>query len=95
MPATSAIETLMRRQLLEKIYDRMTDEEKRTFVLLTMQNRSTQEIMQAIQQQHVQINRMADKIEKQNWYTDFGSDVAANVLTTSAFWLLGKLFAKR
>ena len=25
----------------------------------------------------------------------FGSDVAANVLTTSAFWLLGKLFAKR
>ena len=92
MPATSAIEALMRRQLLEKIYDRMTDEEKRTFVLLTMQNRSTQEIMQAIQQQHVQINRMADKIEKQNWYTDFGSDVAANLFTDGLIWLARRLF---
>ena len=92
MPATSAIETLMRRQLLEKIYDRMTDEEKRTFVLLTMQNRSTQEIMQAIQQQHVQINRMADKIEKQNWYTDFGSDEAANLFTDGLIWLARRLF---
>lgn len=92
MPATSAIEALMRRQLLEKIYDRMTDEEKRTFVLLTMQNRSTQEIMQAIQQQHAQINRMADKIEKQNWYTDFGSDVAANLFTDGLIWLARRLF---
>lgn len=88
----SAIEALMRRQLLEKIYDRMTDEEKRTFVLLTMQNRSTQEIMQAIQQQHAQINRMADKIEKQNWYTDFGSDVAANLFTDGLIWLARRLF---
>lgn len=94
MPATSAIEALMRRQLLEKIYDRMTDEEKRTFVLLTMQNRSTQEIMQAIQQQHAQINRMADKIEKQNWYTDFGSDVAANLFTDGLIWLARRLFRR-
>jgi hypothetical protein len=94
MPATSAIEALMRRQLLEKIYDRMTDEEKRTFVLLTMQNRSTQEIMQALQQQHAQINRMADKIEKQNWYTDFGSDVAANLFTDGLIWLARRLFRR-
>lgn len=94
MPATSAIEALMRRQLLEKIYDRMTDEDKRIFVLLTMQNRSTQEIMQALQQQHAQINRMADKIEKQNWYTDFGSDVAANIFTDGLIWLARRLFRR-
>lgn len=41
------------------------------------------------------LERIVNHIDKDRWYVSFGSDVAANVLTTSAFWLLGKLFAKK
>ena len=81
----------MRRKLLEQMYDRMTDEEKRLFVMMTMQNRSNDEILQAIQQR---LDHLVEHADRDRWYTAFGSDVAANVLTTSAFWLLGKLVAK-
>ena len=82
---------LMRRQLLERIYDKMSDEEKRTFVQLTMQNKSHTEIMEALSRQKVQL----DKIEKkQNWLTDFGSDIAANFLTDGLIWLGSKLFKR-
>ena len=98
----------MRRKLLEQMYDRMTDEEKRLFAMMTMQNKSNSEILRAIQQrstsgrllptgrknqQHLQ--HLVEHADRDKWYVAFGSDVAANVLTTSAFWLLGKLFAKR
>jgi hypothetical protein len=41
------------------------------------------------------LERLVEHADRDQWYKAFGSDVAANVLTTSAFWLLGKLFAKR
>lgn len=82
---------LMRRKLLEDMYERMTDEEKRTFVMLTMQDKSNEEIMKAIGSQRAQIERMAKKVERQNWYTDFGSDVAANFFTDGIIWLVRKL----
>jgi len=85
---------LARRMLLERIYDKMTDEEKRIFVLLSMQNKSSEEILQAIQQNQQHLQHLVEKADRDRWYTAFGSDVAANVLTTSAFWLLGKLFKR-
>ena len=91
MDYAAAANALMRRKLLEQMYDRMTDEEKRLFVMMTMQNRSNDEILQAIQQRLEHLMEHADRDRR---YTAFGSDVAANVLTTSAFWLLGKLIAK-
>lgn len=82
---------LIRRKLLEEIYDRMSDDEKRLFVQLTMQNKTGDEILQALAQQKAQLER----IEKsQNWFVDFGSDIAANFLTDSLIWLGGKLFRK-
>lgn len=44
-------------------------------------------------QQHLE--RLVEHADRDRWYVAFGSDVAANVLTTSAFWLLGKFFAKK
>ena len=85
----------MRRKLLEQMYDRMTDEEKRLFAMLTMQNKSNDDILRAIQQNQQHLQHLVEKADRDRWYTAFGSDIAANVLTTSAFWLLGKLFAKR
>lgn len=84
-----------RRMLLEHIYDKMSDEEKRLFVLMTMQNKSNDEILRAIQQNQQHLERLVEHADRDRWYVAFGSDVAANVLTTSAFWLLGKLFARK
>ena len=81
----------MRRQLLERIYDKMSEEEKRLFVQLTMQNKSHTEIMEALSRQQKQLNNIA---KKQNWFTDFGSDIAANFLTDGLIWLGSKLFRK-
>lgn len=84
-----------RRMLLERIYDKMSDEEKRLFVLMTIQNKSNDEILRAIQRNQQHLERLVEHADRDRWYTAFGSDVAANVLTTSAFWLLGKLFARK
>ena len=85
---------IMRKKLLEQMYDKMSDEEKKTFVYLTMQDKSHREIMDALKKQHEQINRVAQKVEKQNWTTDFLSDVGANVLTDS-LWAIGRILLKR
>lgn len=94
MGYAAAVDALMRRRLLEEMYDRMTDEDKRTFALMTMQDKSADDILQAIRQNRQQLEHLVEHADRDRWYTAFGSDVAANVLTTSAFWLLGKLFDK-
>ena len=83
---------LARRMLLERIYDKMTDEEKRLFALMTMQNKSNDEILQAIQTNQQHLQHLVEHADRDKWLVAFGSDVAANVLTSSAFWLLGKIF---
>ena len=95
MSYAAAADALMRRKLLEEMYDRMTDEEKRLFVMMTMQRKSNDDILQAIQQNRQHLERLVEHADRDRWYTAFGSDVAANVLTTSAFWVLGKLFSKK
>lgn len=89
------MDALVRRMLLERIYDKMTDEEKRLFVLLSMQNKNNDDILRAIQRNQQHLEHLVQHADRDRWYTTFGSDVAANVLTTSAFWVLGKLFAKK
>jgi hypothetical protein len=44
MNIPAAAEALMRQRLLEEIYDRMTDDEKRLSIQLTLQQRSADEI---------------------------------------------------
>ena len=95
MSYSAAADALMRRKLLEQVYDRMTDDEKSIFAMMTMQNKSNGEILRAIQQNQQHLERPVEHANSDKWYVAFGSDVAANVLTTSAFWLLGKFFAKK
>ena len=87
----NACRAILRRQLLEEIYNDLSEEDKRTFIQLTMQDKSWSEIAQALQQQKTQL----DRIEKnQNWAVDLGSDIAANFLTDGLIWLGSKLFRK-
>lgn len=85
---------LARRQLLERIYDKMTPEERRLFVLLSMQNKSTDEIMQAIQKNQQHLQRIVQHIDKDKWWVAFGSDVAANLFTDGLAWLARRLFRR-
>ena len=79
----------MRKKLLEQMYDKMSDEDKRLFVRLTMQDKDHQEIMQALSQQRMQL----DEIKKdQNWTRSFGSDLLANFTSAGVLWLGSKLF---
>lgn len=94
MSYAAAVDALMRRRLLEDIYDRMTDEEKRLFVQMTMQNKTASDIMRELKLNQQKLEHIVKHIDKDRWYVSFSSDVAANILTTATSWLVGKLLAK-
>lgn len=94
MGYAAAVDALMRRRLLEDIYDRMTDEEKRLFVQMTMQNKTASDIMRELKLNQQKLEHIVKHIDKDRWYVSFSSDVAANILTTATSWLVGKLLAK-
>ena len=84
------VDGFLRRQLLERIYNKMSDDEKRLFVQMTMQNRSHSEIMSALQQQQAQLADI--KKHQQTFAADFASNVAGNAAYDAALWLVKKLF---
>lgn len=92
MDYAAAAEALMRRRLLEDIYDRMTDDERKLFVQMTMQQRSTDDILRALQQQSAQIQDLRRR--QQTFGQDFLSNILGNATFDGAVWLLGKLFRK-
>ncbi len=90
MSIGAAAEAMMRRKLLERIYDRMTPDERQLFVQMTMQNRSHTEIMQALQSQQTQL---ADLRKHQQTITeDFLSNLAGNATWDGILWLARRLF---
>lgn len=92
MSYAAAADALMRRKLLEDIYDRMTDEEKKLFVQMTMQQRSTDDILKALQQQSLQLQDLRQR--QQTFGQDFASNILGNAAWDGALWLLGKLFKR-
>ena len=80
---------LMRKKLLERIYDKMSPEEQKTFVQLTMQDKDHREIMAALND----IRQKADN-NHHSWLSDFGANVAGNAVFDGAVWLLSKLVRK-
>ena len=79
---------LQRRILLEQIYDKMSDDEKRTFIQLTLMNADAKEIKEALSSQKEQL----DRIERsQNGLNSFGSDILANFTTDTIIYLFSKL----
>ena len=63
----------LRRRILEDIYDRMSDDEKRLFVQMTMQNKSAEEIL-------ARLDGIDKRIVNLNGGKAFVKDFAANVL---------------
>lgn len=85
---------LIRRKLLEDIYDKMSDDDKRLFVQLTLQNKSRDEILQALAQQNAKIEDVSKKIGNHPFATDLLSNVLGNGITDGLLWLGKALFRK-
>ena len=92
MDYAAAADALMRRKILEDIYDRMTDDEKKLFVQMTMQQKSTDDILRALRQQSIQLQDLQRR--QQTFGQDFLSNILGNATFDGAVWLLGKLFRK-
>ena len=89
MDYAAAADALMRRRLLEQMYDRMTDEEKKLFVQMSMQQKSAGDIMEAIRQQSSQLQDIRRR--QQTFGEVFASNVAGNAAWYGAVWLLRRL----
>lgn len=89
MNYSAAAEALMRRKLLESIYDRMTEEEKHLFIQLTLQQKSANEIKAALQQQSAQLQDLRQR--QQTFGEDFASNIAGNAVWAGAEWLIARL----
>lgn len=81
----------MRQKLLSEMYDKLSDEEKRLFVQLSMQNKNHEEIMQALNEQKADIEGIKSK---QHFLSGYGSDLLANFTSAGILWLGSKLFSK-
>ena len=92
MDYAAAADALMRRRLLEEMYDRMTDDEKKLFVQMTMQRRPADDIMKALRQQSLQIQDLRQR--QQTFGQDFLSNILGNATWEGAVWLLSRLFKK-
>ena len=84
------VDGFLRRQLLESIYAKMSDDEKRFFIQLTMQNKSHQEIMAALQQQQAQLTDL--RKHQQTFGEDFASNIAGNAAWEALVFLAKRLF---
>lgn len=80
---------LMRRKLLEDIYEKMSDEEKKAFIQLTMQDRDRKEIMSALQE----LKQKADS-NHHSFVSDFGANIAGNALWDGLIWLGSRIMKK-
>ena len=89
MDYAAAADALMRRKLLEEMYDRMTDEERKLFVQMTVGQRSTGYIMKALQQQSAQLDDIRRR--QQTFGEDFASNIAGNAVWDGAVWLVRRL----
>ena len=82
---------LMRRKLLEEMYDKMSDEDKRTYAQLTMQDKDHHEIMQALNRQQSSMDDMQQQIGRHGWLSGFSSNIAGNAVWDGAVWVVSRL----
>jgi len=90
MDISAAAEAMMRRKLLESIYDRMTDEEKRLFVQMTAQQKSADDIMSALESQSRQLQDL--RKHQQTFAEDFASNIAGNAVWDGLIWIARRIF---
>ena len=89
MDYAAAADALMRRRLMEEIYGRMTEDEKKLLVQMAMQQKGTGDILSALQQQSVQLHDLSRR--QQTFSQDFLSNILGNAAWDGTVWLAGRL----
>ena len=89
MDYAAAADALMRKKLLEDIYERMTDDEKKLFVQMAIRQKSSDEILKALEQQSAQMQDLRQR--QQTFGQDFLSNIVGNATWDGALWLVSKL----
>jgi hypothetical protein len=82
---------LARRKVLQDIWEKLSEEERRTLLLMEASRRDTEDILQAVSGLQGRIDKLAGSPSMPAY---FGLDVAANLLTGGLAWLAGRLMKK-
>ena len=77
----------MRRKVLSDIVSKMSDEDKRAYMLMCNTD-SHQEVMQALQSQQEQLKHIANQ---GNFWRDFASNVAGNAAYDGVLWVASRI----
>ncbi len=86
---------VLRRKLLEEMYDKLSPEDKRLFVQLTMQDKSRDEILQALQQQNDHFRDLTKMVSSHHsWLSDLSSNIAGNAIWDGVVYLASRLIKK-
>ena len=85
----SAADALIQHKILQDIYSRMSDDERRLFAQMSMGSRSDSEILSALRQQQAQLQDL--RKHQQTFGEDFISNIAGNAAWEGAVWILSRL----
>lgn len=81
---------MVRLRVLNDMLDGMSDEDRRTILLLS-QKEDTSRLEEAIARQD---EKLGELVRRTSWSRSFVSDVGANVVTNTMFLLLAKLLKR-
>lgn len=89
---------LLRRRLMQDIFDRMSDEEKRLYVPMSLLHRTDADCARALaEHRHEETMQALAALYRQaqrnyvSWWADLGSNIAGNVIYNGAEWLMSRL----
>ena len=80
---------IVRLKVLSDMLSNMSEEDRRTYLIMSSQNESQGRIERAAAMQDEKLDEI---IKRTSWGRSFLSDVGANVVTNTAFLLLSRLF---
>lgn len=81
-------DSLSRVALLRSIYDKMSDEEKKAFVLTHLNRGQNEEILHILHTQGEQLTDIQKRVDQHTWLSDFGANIAGNAAYGVSIWLL-------
>ena len=82
---------IVRQRILKDILDKMTDEERRDYILLSSISQEKSEIMSMLAEQGQKIDIIS---KKQSWLNDFSANIAANAAFETLIYLGSKILKR-
>lgn len=90
----NAYRELIRRKVLEDIYEKLSPDDRKILLQLTMQDRDWSEVAKSLRNQEEKIDEVSRKIGDHPFATDLFSNILGNGITDGLIWLGRMLFKK-